>query len=282
MAFKDFLLHLTSYPDPTPVAAVEQAVNIAQAMGAHLSALACEIVIRVPGTVLAPALINVKGLIAAEHHKSASNAHALIDAFEHAAAQRDLGHDHFIESCENSQVPEIVAEYARLSDLTMIPLGPDAGFQQHVAETIIFGSGRPTLIYPPTATAARSGAFDTVGVAWDFSRPAARAVADAMPFLERAKTVRIVTITEEKPIKSRRSGAELARHLAFHGINVVSDTESAAGRPVGQVIEDYATARGLDLLVMGAYGHTRFREFILGGATHSVLAKPPLPVLLSH
>lgn len=282
MAFKDFLLHLTSYPDPTPVSAVEQAVNIAQAAGAHISALCCEIIIRVPGSVLAPALINVKGLIAAEHNKSIANARALVETFERAATARGLGHDRFTESCENSQVPEIVTEYARLSDLTLFPLDADGSFEQHIAETVIFGSGRPTLIYPPTGKTAHAGAFDTIGVAWDFSRPAARAVADAMPFLQRAKTVRIVTVTEEKPISSRRSGAELARHLAFHGIKVVSDTESAAGRPVGQVLEDYAAARGLDLLVMGAYGHTRFREFILGGATHSVLAKPTLPILLSH
>ena len=97
-----------------------------------------------------------------------------------------------------------------------------------------------------------------------------------------AKTVRVVTVTEEKPIGTRGSGAELARHLALHGIEVISDIELAAGRPVGRVLEDYATARRLDLLVMGGYGHSRMREFILGGATKSILANPPLLVLLSH
>ena len=92
----------------------------------------------------------------------------------------------------------------------------------------------------------------------------------------------MVTVTDEKEIETRRSGAELARHLSFHGIEVAPDTEHAAGRSVGRVLEDYASARELDLLVMGAYGHSRMREFILGGATNSILNNPPLPVLLSH
>jgi nucleotide-binding universal stress UspA family protein len=282
MAFKDVLLQLTSYPEPTPVAAVDQAVAFAQASGARIAALTFEIVVHVPGTVLAPALIDIKGLIAAEHRKSIANARALIEAFESAAAKRGVAHEHFIESCENSQVPDIVTEYARLSDVTMIPVGHEASFQQFIAETVIFGSGRPTIVFPAPPKRVSSGAIDRIGVAWDFSRPAARAVADAMPLLQRAKTVRVVTVMGEKPIETRRSGAELARHLALHGIEVVSDMEHAAGRSVGRVLEDYATARELDLLVMGAYGHSRMREFILGGATNTILTNPPVPVLLSH
>ncbi|NGX97210.1 MAG: universal stress protein, partial [Candidatus Afipia apatlaquensis] len=119
-------------------------------------------------------------------------------------------------------------------------------------------------------------------VAWDFSRPAARAVADALPILERAKIVRVVTITEEKTIDTKRSSAELAKHFACHGIESVLEEEEAAGRTIGQALEDYATAHDIDLLVMGAYGHSRMRDFILGGATKSIVANPPLPVLLSH
>ena len=94
--------------------------------------------------------------------------------------------------------------------------------------------------------------------------------------------MRLVTIAEEAPIETRRSVAELARHLALHGVEAEADTEHAAGRSIGQVLEDYASARELDLLVMGAYGHSRMREFILGGATKFILTNPPAPVLLSH
>lgn len=282
MAFKEILLQLTSYPEPTPVAALDQAVAFAAASGARITALAFEIVVNVPGTVLAPALLDVRGLIAAEQRRSAANARALIETFASAAERRGVAHEHFIESCENSQVPEIVTEYARLSDVTMIPVGHEASFQQFIAETVIFGSGRPTIVFPAPAKRESSGVFDRIGIAWDFSRPAARAVADAMPLLLGAKSVRLVTITEEEPIETRRSVAELARHLALHGIEAATDTEHAAGRSVGQVLEGYATARELDLLVMGAYGHSRMREFILGGATKFILVNAPVPVLLSH
>lgn len=282
MAIKDILLQLTSYPDPTPVAAIERAARFAEAFDARLAALTCEIIVRVPGSALAPALLDVKALIAAEHRKSVAHAQQLIDAFNGAASKRGVIHDHYVEACENSEVPELVAEYARLSDVTLLPLNEEADFQQFIAETVIFGSGRPTIVLPANAKAPPSGGFETIGVAWDFSRTAARAVADSLPLLQRAKTVRVVTVAGEKEIPSRRSGAELARHLAMHDIQVVADTEHAADRPIGQVLEDYASARGLDLLVMGAYGHSRLREFVLGGATKSILASPPVPVLLSH
>jgi nucleotide-binding universal stress UspA family protein len=282
MAFKDVLVQLSSYPEPTPVAAIDQAVAFAQASDARIAALTFEIVVHVPGTVLAPALLDVKRIIAAEHQRSIANARALVDAFTSAAVGRGVAHEHFVESCENSQVPEIVTDYARLSDLTMIALGDDPSFQQFIAETVIFGSGRPTIIFPAKPQRGSLGSLDQIAVAWDFSRPAARAVADAIPLMQRAKSVRVVTVTGERPIETRRSGAELARHLALHGIEVVADTEHAAGRSVGRALADYAMAREIDLLVMGAYGHSRMREFILGGATESILDEPRVPVLLSH
>jgi nucleotide-binding universal stress UspA family protein len=164
----------------------------------------------------------------------------------------------------------------------MIPVGEEVGLQQYVAECVIFGSGRPTIVLPETPKIRRPLSLDVVGVAWDFSRPAARAIADAMPILERAKTVRVVTVTQEKGIDTKRSGAELMRHLAFHGIETVVEEEEAAGRSIGQALEDYTIAHDFDLLVMGAYGHSRLRDFVLGGATKAVIAHPPLPVLLSH
>ena len=103
-----------------------------------------------------------------------------------------------------------------------------------------------------------------------------------MSILQRAKKVRVVTVKNEKRIETRRSGPELARHLAAHGVEVILDEEDAAGRSIGNVLEAYAAAYSLDILVMGAYGHSRMRDFILGGATRSMLADPPLPIFLSH
>ena len=80
----------------------------------------------------------------------------------------------------------------------------------------------------------------------------------------------------------RSSGRELAKHLAHHGVEVVLDTVDATGRDIGTVLESYVTSNNADLLVMGAYGHTRIRDFILGGATKRMLSKPLLPIFLSH
>ena len=124
--------------------------------------------------------------------------------------------------------------------------------------------------------------LNTAVVAWDFSRAAARAIADAIPILEKAKEVRIVTVTNEKVLDTKHSAEELAKNLSRHGIVVVLDKEDAAGRPIGEVLEAHAASCSADLLVMGAYGHSRLREFILGGATKSMLSKPPIPILFSH
>jgi nucleotide-binding universal stress UspA family protein len=103
-----------------------------------------------------------------------------------------------------------------------------------------------------------------------------------MPILELAKQVRIVTVINEKALDTRRSGEELAKNLSRHGIDVVLDKVDAKGRSIGEVLEAFASSQGADLLVMGAYGHSKWREFVLGGATRSLLAKPPLPILFSH
>jgi len=282
MAFKDVLLPLSSYPEPTPVTAIEQAVGFAGALGARISALAFQIEIPSVGNVLANSVLNVSGMIATERHKSAANVQALIAAFEDMATKRGVAHEHTVESRPTSQLAAIVAEHARMHDVTLIPISEQTDLQRYIAESVIFGSGRPAIVYPDVSKRGTSLSFDVVGVAWDFSRPAARAVADALPILQRAKKVRVVTITREKTIDTRRSSAELVTHLACHGIEVVLDEEDADGRTIGQALDGYVSARGIDLLVMGAYGHSRMRDFILGGATKAIVAKPPVPVLLSH
>jgi nucleotide-binding universal stress UspA family protein len=152
---------------------------------------------------------------------------------------------------------------------------------QWYAEAVIFGSGKPTLILPQNP---RSRPFElgTIAVAWDFSRAAARAVSDALPLLERAKKVRVVTVLNEKNLDRKHSAEELSKNLSRHGIDVVLDRVDAKGRPIGGILEAYVAAHASDMLVMGAYGHSRLREFVLGGATKSLLSKPPLPILFSH
>ena len=279
MAFKDILLTLTSYPDPTPVSVMDDAVSIAATLGAHLAAVSCEVHVQIPGHFLSGSVANIPGIIAGEAEKSRQSARGLLSAFDAAAEKAGVPRETIVERCPTFEVPELLVDYARLRDLTIVPV-PES-YDQWYAETVIFGSGRPTLILPETP---RSRPFElgTVVVAWDFSRAAARAVSDALPLLKRAKKVRVVTISNEKVLDTKHSSEELAKNLARHGIDVVLEMVDADGRRIGGVLEAYALSHKADVLVMGAYGHARWREFILGGATKSLLSRPPLPILLSH
>ena len=224
MAVKDILLALTSYPEPTPVSAVDEAIAFTVALGARISAIACEVKMRVPGSILGSALLDVPAMAAAEAKKSSTNAETLLVAFQDAAEKRGVFQERILEHCLTSDVPELLVEYARLRDVTIVPVPEGDHVDQWYAESIIFGSGRPTLIVPHTRKRAGAFALDTVVVAWDFSRPASRAVADALPILEKAKRVCVVTVTNEKVIDAKRSGAELAKHLARHGVDVALET----------------------------------------------------------
>ncbi len=276
MAIRDILLTLVSYPDPTPASMLDGAISLATALNAHIAAISCEAHVQVPGTFLS--FGTVEGLITAEAQTSRKNAQALLAAFDQAAERAGLLHETILERCAISEVPNRFVEYARLRDLTIVPTR--AFEDQWIAEALIFGAGRPTLVLPPTT---KSFELNTVVVAWDFGHAAARAVADAIPLLEKAKQVRVLTVTNEKVFDSKRSAEELAKNLSRHGIDVVVDKIDAAGRSVGEVLKAQAARANADLMVMGAYGHhSRLREFVLGGATDEVVRSPSLPVLFSH
>jgi nucleotide-binding universal stress UspA family protein len=279
VAFKDILLTLTSYPDPTPVAVTDEAVAIASSLGAHLAAVACEVHVEIPGHVLSGSIANIPGIIAGEAEKSRKNAKELLAAFDAAANKAGILHELYLEKCPTFAVPDMLVDYARLRDLTIVPV-PES-YDQWYAEQVIFGSGRPTLVLPESPR-PRPFELGTIAVAWDFGRAAARAVSDALPLFEKAKKVRIVTVTNEKRLDSKHSAEELAKNLSRHGIDVVLDKVDAEGRGIGEVLEAYTASHRIDVLVMGAYGHSRWREFVLGGATKSLLSKPPLPIMFSH
>ena len=279
MAFRDVLLTLTSYPEPTPVFVVEDAVAVAAALGAHIAGLSCEMNVQLPGHFISGSMVGLPGIIAGEAAKSRRNAQGLVASFEAAGAKAGVSRESILQKCKSFEVPDLLVEYARLRDLTIMPV-PDS-YDQWYAEAVIFGSGKPTLILPQSPR-SRQFQLGTVAVAWDFSRAAARAVADAVPILEKAREVRIVTVANEKVLDSKHSAEELAKNLSRHGIDVVLDKVDAAGRTIGEVLEAYAASCKADILVMGAYGQSKFREFFLGGATKSLLSKPPIPILFSH
>jgi nucleotide-binding universal stress UspA family protein len=282
MAIKDILLALNTYPDATPESSVADAVAIASALDARLAAIACKVKIKLPGSLLGNMLIDLPGMAAAEAKKSADSASRLLALFNDETKKQGVAAETISETCFTMEVPEILVEYARLRDLTILPVPEGSDFDQWYAESIIFGSGRPALVVPHDWKRRLPFRLETAVVAWDFSKAATRSVADAIPVLQKAKNVYIVTVTNEKEIDTRRSASELAKHLTHHGVKVTVETTDAAGRDIGTAITSYCATREADLLVMGAYGHSRLREFILGGATRGILSQPTLPVFMSH
>ena len=120
MSFKDVLVALTTYPEPTPVSAVDDAIDVAAALGAKVSAIACEVKINVPGTLLGRRFLNVPAMIGDEAKRSATNAQQLLAAFQAAAEKRGMFQERILEHCLTSEVPELLVEYSRLRDLTIV------------------------------------------------------------------------------------------------------------------------------------------------------------------
>jgi nucleotide-binding universal stress UspA family protein len=151
-----------------------------------------------------------------------------------------------------------------------------------VAEDVVFGAGRPVLVFNPDHAPLTSKTLERVAVLWDASRCAARAVADAIPVLAKAQDVRVVTMVGEKAAAVSGLSADLVRHLKAYGIAAQTDEVHAAHRRIGSLIEGYVEEKAPTLLVMGAYGNSKMKEFVLGGATEHVLNHLRAPALLSH
>lgn len=148
-------------------------------------------------------------------------------------------------------------------------------------EFVMMNAGRPVLIVPPKYEK------ETVGkkamICWNASRESIRAVVDALPLLKKAELAQIVmyNIDEESDMDAAVAGADIAEYLGRHGVNV-EVLPPQKSRKIGSSLLELAAQQGTDLLVMGGYGHTRFREFLLGGVTRTILEESNVPVLMSH
>ncbi|MHA1600277.1 MAG: universal stress protein [Alphaproteobacteria bacterium] len=172
---------------------------------------------------------------------------------------------------------EEVLHRARLSDLTVFGRsGREDGVTSTALEAVLFDSGRPLLLVPPTPVQNNGS---TVAVAWDRSREAACAVHAAFPILRRAKRVVVITARQSE---SGVEPSELVHYLAMHGINARTWAFTPGSGTLGQEILEEASKAEAEMLVMGGYGHSRLRELVLGGATRSILSKAAIPVFMMH
>jgi len=282
MALNDMLLHINSYPDPTPPAAIDQAVGFAAATGGRLSALAGEVSISLESNAVANYLIHLSDLAQQQEAASAAACVAGLQHFKASAGAAGVLGQALVQKVDLTRAAEAVARQARTRDLCMVPLAGPYDGQREVVEAVLFSSGRPVLVFHADQAPLPQQTPATVVLAWDGSRCAARAMADALPILKLAAQVRILTILDEKPEAAAGQGAAALRHLQAHGVAAEIDEVEADGRRIGAVLDAYLAQRRPDLLVMGGYGHTRLREVVLGGATEHVLSHPTIPVLLSH
>ena len=180
-----------------------------------------------------------------------------------------------------------VPQAARLADLAIVGqynrADPESFVAEQFVENLVLSSGRPVLVVPYAGQFHRVAS--NVLIAWDGSREATRALHDALPFLGHAKQVTVLTVNamSGEPPSSRIPGSDIAAIVSRYGANVATqEIEGETGVPIGETILSRAADLGANLIVMGCYGHTRWRELILGGATRSILKSMTVPVLMSH
>ncbi|MDH3320838.1 MAG: universal stress protein [Betaproteobacteria bacterium] len=173
---------------------------------------------------------------------------------------------------------------ARYADLVVAgqPEDEEEGELRGLADELAFSAGRPVLFVPYAGRFAALG--KRVLVAWDAGREAARAVTDALPLLKRAEAVEVCAFDPERGRRGHGElpGADVGLFLARHGVKVTVARQSGARYDVGSQVLSRAADIGADLIVMGAYGHTRVREMVLGGVTRTMLEAMTVPVLMSH
>lgn len=280
MAIKDIFLPLVGEPNAVAIAAIETCMAVAGDLGARVIALAVEEEIPVrPKVVISPDIENAE---AAAAERSVSDARGLLKAFEVAASRFSVRSEQRISRLTPEDVLANFAAAARLVDMSMIPVKSHDSRSEKLVERLIFESGLPILMCPEEIAGDLPIAFDRVAIAWDHTAPAARAVADALPLLEDAADVRIITATDEKTKAEMESGAALVRHLAEHEVNATFESIKIDGSSVGKVFEAYVKKNAIDLLVMGAYRHSWLNQTVWGGATKTVIGQPPCWVMMSH
>jgi nucleotide-binding universal stress UspA family protein len=186
--------------------------------------------------------------------------------------------------CQLADIARFVASFARFADLVVLPrpYGDDRGIElEPVVEGALFEGQAPVIVLPEKGSTLKMP--DRIAIGWNESAEALRAVRSALPFLKSARTAHIVVIDPPKHGPTRSDpGGQLSQFLARHGVHVEIDVLSKTMPRVSDVMRRHATDINADLIVMGAYGHSRFREAILGGATRNTLESCEVPVFMAH
>jgi nucleotide-binding universal stress UspA family protein len=258
--------------------AADYAVSVAKTLGAHVAGVAFVYDPVIPDTVLGGIPTDLIEIQRQEHSKAAN---AAVSRFEAAAKKAGVAAATRVLDASLAGAATAFGRIARRFDIAVVGQAqPRQGAAEELMiEGALFESGRPLIVVPYIQKQGLT--LERVLACWDGGRTAARAIADAMPLIERAKAVDLVIVTE--PGKHDEiTGANMSEHLARHGVKTEVKRIAKGDIAVDAAILDYAADSGADFIVMGGYGHSRLREFILGGVTRGILASMTVPVLMSH
>lgn len=259
---------------------LERAIALCEPVGAHLSVLVLAVAVPPPmgdATMVAEAWVQ-------ERQADLTRLEERVGSITKLLAGSVLPADVASEYPDLAAVADVVGRRARYTDLVVV--GPDLlaseVLRSKVVEGTLFASGRPVLLLPEKSQATLHP--ERVLIAWDSSLEATRAVREALDILVAADDVRLVLVDPlaGESGQGAEPGADAAAYLARHGVKVAVDRLPSSGQSVAAVLARHAADMNADLMVMGAYGHSRLRERIFGGVTRSMLEAPPLPILLAR
>jgi len=276
MSYKTILVHID--PGKRCSARVEVAIRLARQYDAHLVALHAIAPFEPPGYVMAemgPALIETQKHAAAAEMVRAEGEFTKQTS---AAGFRNIEWRTAIDDPVDAMT--LHARYADLIVIGQTGSSDRSNIADDFPERLVLAAGRPVLILPS------AGSFPSVGkrilVAWNPSREATRAVTDAIPLLQLADKVHVMAVNPRRGEHGRVPGADIGLYLARHGVRVEVKTDNGAEIDVGNELLSRAADLDADLIVMGGYGHSRLKEWVLGGATRTILESMTAPVLMSH
>jgi nucleotide-binding universal stress UspA family protein len=274
---KDIIVNLSVTKDGSTVG--NYAISAAAALQAHLTGVAFVYDPVVP--------ISDGGYIPAEviEDQRADNltaAESAIKSFTTATDRAGISAEPMMPSASLSRAADQFARMARRFDLAIVGQAQAemSTMEQIIGETALFDSGRPLIMVPYIQKAPFK--IDNVMICWDGSRTAARAVSDAIPVIRNSGSVEIVIVTNERGKETDIEGADIGQHLARHGLTVDVHRISGGNIDIADALLSHAADSGADFMVMGGYGHSRLREFVLGGVTRSIFESMTVPVLISH
>ncbi len=269
---------LPTYPEAVENGAIQATVAFAASLECTLQVTAFSVDLPRMSSGLGDYLIDIPGLVHAAEEKSKAECHRL-QGLVHQAAKSLLTVHCATRHVSFGAVLESAVAEARYFDLTLLPWSGESGAVQDTAQAIVFGSGRPTIMVP---TSTPPASLDHIAIAWDASRVAARALGDALPLLTKGGRISVLTVKDEKPLSGTDLAGALASSLEKRGFSATPVDITLGKRSISEALQEASLSTGAQLLAMGGYGHSRIRDFILGGATKGVLSRLQLPVLLSH